>query len=63
MVPGLQSRARDLSAEAHHGAYEYRDGSNARALVALALGVVPNLPGFLEAAGLVESLPVFFSGL
>lgn len=32
------------------GAYAYRDGWNPAALLAFALGVVPNLPGFLKSA-------------
>jgi nucleobase:cation symporter-1, NCS1 family len=35
------------------GAYEYRGGFNPAALVALAIGVAPNLPGFLHAAGVL----------
>jgi NCS1 family nucleobase:cation symporter-1 len=45
------------------GLYEYRHGYNPRALAALTLGVVPNVPGFLEAAGFVESVPAIFSSL
>lgn len=39
------------------GIYRYSGGWNVRALVALALGVAPNLPGFLVAAGALESAP------
>ena len=45
------------------GAYEYRGGYNPAALIALGLGVLPNVPGFLAAAGFVESVPMFFSTL
>ena len=45
------------------GAYEYRGGYNPVALVALALGVLPNVPGFLAAAGFIDSTPAFFSSL
>jgi NCS1 family nucleobase:cation symporter-1 len=45
------------------GAYEYRGGYNPIAITALALGVLPNVPGFLAAAGFVDSVPVFFSSL
>ncbi|MBI4542731.1 MAG: NCS1 family nucleobase:cation symporter-1 [Gemmatimonadetes bacterium] len=36
------------------GAYEYRRGVNWVAMAALALGVLPNFPGFLAALGAVE---------
>jgi NCS1 family nucleobase:cation symporter-1 len=39
------------------GAYEYRGGWNVLAMVALVLGVVPNLPGFLHAVGVVGDVP------
>lgn len=37
-------------------------GVNAAAMVALALGVAPNVPGFLHAAGIVERDPLAWSG-
>ncbi len=47
----------------HGGQYHYRGGWNPIAFVALILGVLPNLPGFLQAAGFVESVPVLFTGI
>jgi NCS1 family nucleobase:cation symporter-1 len=38
------------------GVYEYRGGVNPRAMLALAVGVAPNVPGFLAAAGLVSGV-------
>ncbi len=43
------------------GEYTYYKGWNPIALIALAVGVAPNVPGFLEAAGFVESVPNAFS--
>ncbi len=43
------------------GEYSYRNGWNPAAVIALVLGVLPNLPGFLKAAGLVETVPDVFS--
>jgi NCS1 family nucleobase:cation symporter-1 len=40
--------------------YEYKNGWNLAAIWALLLGVAPNIPGFLQAAGVVESVPVLF---
>jgi NCS1 family nucleobase:cation symporter-1 len=37
-----------------HGPYEYTGGVNWLAMLALALGVAPNLPGFLGALGVAE---------
>ncbi len=54
----------DLDALYHKaGPYWYRGGYNPIALGALLVGVLPNVPGFLEAAGFVESVPPVFSSL
>ena len=45
------------------GRYTYKNGWNPVALVALAVGVAPNVPGFFHAAGFVESVPAFFDGI
>lgn len=45
------------------GPYHYRGGVNPAALVALTLGVAPNVPGFLHAAGFVSAMPPFFVSL
>ena len=45
------------------GRYTFRKGFNPNALLALGLGVMPNIPGFLAAAGFVESVPAFFSAI
>jgi len=47
----------------HDGAYHYRGGWNPAAVIALVLGVLPNLPGFLKAAGFVASVPSVFDTL
>ncbi|PCI64675.1 MAG: nitrate reductase [Kordiimonadales bacterium] len=56
-------RKRELKAEAlfdHRGEY----GTwNAASLIALTLGILPNVPGFLHAAGVVESVPVIFDSI
>ncbi len=41
------------------GAYEYRRGFNPVALIALALGILPNLPGFLGTLGVVGAVEPF----
>lgn len=43
------------------GRYSYRGGWNPVAFVALILGILPNLPGFLKAAGFVAAVPEFFN--
>ncbi len=45
------------------GPYWYRGGFNPVALVALVLGVLPNLPGFLHAAHFIEHVPPLFDSL
>ena len=41
----------------HKGPYTYQGGFNVAALVAFGLAVLPNVPGFLHAAGFVDSVP------
>ncbi len=54
----------DLDALYHrHGPYWYRGGFHPAALVALVVGIAPNVPGFLAAAGFVESVPGIFATL
>ena len=45
------------------GAYRYRKGWNMCGLAALLLGIAPNLPGFLDATGIVSNVPAFFTNL
>ncbi|HEU4994891.1 MAG TPA: NCS1 family nucleobase:cation symporter-1 [Gemmatimonadaceae bacterium] len=40
------------------GAYEYSRGINWIAMLALAVGIAPNLPGFLGAVGLIKASPL-----
>ena len=57
-------RKTELDAEAlfrHDGAYGYKGGWNPAAIIALVLGVLPNLPGFLKAAGFVNDVPGVFT--
>lgn len=42
------------------GEYSHRNGWNPVALIALVIGVLPNLPGFLHVAGFVDSVPAVF---
>ncbi len=54
-------RRRDLNLEALYrrgGEYEYSHGVNWVAMLALALGIAPNLPGFLNAIGAMKASPV-----
>ncbi len=44
----------------HQGPYTYSGGFNLAAIIALVVAVLPNLPGFLHAAGFVEQVPPFF---
>ena len=45
------------------GPYWYSGGFNPIAIAAFVLGALPNLPGFLVAAGAIDSCPDFFSSL
>lgn len=59
-------RRRRLDVDAlyrRQGPYWYRAGVNPAALVALALGAAPSVPGFLVAAGLLDSAPAIFESL
>lgn len=39
----------------HSGRYSYRSGINPRAVIALLLGVIPNVPGFLAQIGVLQA--------
>jgi NCS1 family nucleobase:cation symporter-1 len=42
------------------GRYDGSNGWNLKGLAALALGVAPNIPGFLHSVALVDSVPPVF---
>ncbi|PHR63054.1 MAG: nitrate reductase [Robiginitomaculum sp.] len=44
----------------HDGQYGANNGWNVAGLLALAIGILPNLPGFLHAAGFVSVVPTMF---
>ena len=46
-----------------HGSYEYTSGVNPKALFALAVGIAPNVPGFLATAGLIDGVAPLFANL
>jgi NCS1 family nucleobase:cation symporter-1 len=46
-----------------NGPYKYVGGFNPAAIIALVIAVIPNVPGFLHAAGLVESVPAIFDSI
>jgi NCS1 family nucleobase:cation symporter-1 len=45
------------------GKYRFGNGFNSKALIALAVGVAPNIPGFLVAAGAVKNVPPIFNDI
>jgi NCS1 family nucleobase:cation symporter-1 len=47
----------------HNGEYGANNGWNPAGLIALVVGILPNLPGFLNAAGIVDSVPAIFTTL
>ncbi|MFQ5563319.1 MAG: NCS1 family nucleobase:cation symporter-1 [Parvularculaceae bacterium] len=47
----------------HDGVYGAKNGWNAAGLTAFAIGVAPNLPGFLHTAGLFDSVPAAFDAI
>ena len=47
----------------HEGEYAANNGWNKAGIVALIIGVIPNIPGFLHAAGIVSSVPSIFDTL
>lgn len=46
-----------------NGRYRYAGGVNPKAILALAIGVAPNVPGFLKAGGFVDSVPAIFNDI
>ena len=63
LIRGTRLNARELFDE--HGEYTYTGGWNLGAVVALAVGVLPNLPGFLHTAfpSTFPNVPAFFNTL
>lgn len=56
----IRRRVLDLDAlYSRGGAYEYKGGFNPVAIVALTVGIAPNVPGFLGALGVVEVSALF----
>jgi len=56
-------RKRHLNVEelfSHEGQYAGKNGWNLAGITALIIGIAPNLPGFLQVAGFVESVPEIF---
>lgn len=47
----------------HSGEYGANNGWNYAGLISLVVGILPNLPGFLSAAGIVGSVPEIFTTL
>ena len=49
----------------HNGAYGYKNGFNSNAIIALLLGILPNLPGFLLQIKVISgtAFPAWVSGL
>ncbi len=47
----------------HNGIYRAHNGWNIAGLTAFLIGVIPNIPGFLQTAGLLSSVPAFFNTL
>lgn len=59
-------RRRQLSVDdlfKHDGIYAAQKGWNQAGLIAFAVGVAPNLPGFLHSAGALRSVPAIFDGI
>ena len=46
-----------------NGRYRYTKGVNPIAIIALVVGVAPNVPGFLMAGGFVKSVPAIFTDI
>lgn len=62
----LRRRTLDVDAlydASSSGAYFYSGGYNPAALIALVVGVLPNLPGFLNAAGVLRSVAPLWTAL
>ena len=49
----------------HNGRYFFSNGLNVSAIIALVLGILPNVPGFLVAVNVIpaESVPAWIAGL
>ena len=48
-----------------NGIYRYKNGFNSKAIIALLLGIIPNVPGFLLQIKVIaaDAVPAWISGL
>jgi NCS1 family nucleobase:cation symporter-1 len=63
---GLRGRALDTDAlfsSDPQGLYCYLHGYNPAALLALAAGILPNIPGFMASTGVLQDCPVVFTAI
>ncbi|CAN4117159.1 unnamed protein product [Withania somnifera] len=51
---------KDLYTLSPNGAYYYSSGYNLRAILALVIGILPVIPGFLQNVGILDSIPTSF---
>lgn len=63
LIRGTELSVQDLYSLSPHGPYYYLGGYNLAALVALVIGILPVIPGFLEKIGVLSSIPDSFGVL
>nr|GME17564.1 purine-uracil permease NCS1 [Ipomoea batatas] len=63
LVKGMDLRVKDLYSRSPYGAYYYCGGYNLVAIMALVIGVLPGIPGFLQSVGILKSIPSFFTAI
>ncbi|GAU41917.1 hypothetical protein TSUD_25580 [Trifolium subterraneum] len=59
-IKKMELRVSDLYTRSPFGAYYYSKGFNVAAIVALVVGILPVVPGFLHKVGIVSSIPNAF---
>lgn len=60
LIQKLKLNVSDLYSRSPYGVYYYTRGFNVAAMVALVVGIVPVVPGFLNKVGFVTSIPDYF---
>ncbi|XP_059305931.1 purine-uracil permease NCS1 [Lycium ferocissimum] len=60
LIQGMNLRMNDLYTLSPNGEYYYSSGYNLKAMLALVVGILPVIPGFLQNVGILDSIPKAF---
>ncbi|CAN4121472.1 unnamed protein product [Withania somnifera] len=61
LIQRMDLSIKDLYVSSPNGAYYFSSGYNVRAILALVVGILPVIPGFLQNVGILDSIPKSFA--